>query len=162
MVNKILPFVWSSVLSPLLDLLVKKACFFFLLGSLGRKSDANCPDESVLEQSKQNRAPSLKCHQEAAEHMPFRACFPPLLLLLLPSVCRGIAALRGRGRSMPFLCQLKQSDRALYTNLRYIYSVMYNTNRLSAGRQTCAPLYLFFHLCLATAFGSYCLIQGSK
>lgn len=59
----------------------------------------------------------------------------------LPSVCRDITAQQRQGRSMPCFCQLKQRDRALYSNLYCIYSVIYNTNRFSL--QVCKWVFHF-------------------
>lgn len=131
------------------------------------QSDVNSPDESILKQSKQNRARLSSTIKRPLsicifEHAPMKGYsspplpHPPPHLRPLPSVCRGITAQRRHGRSMPHSCQFKQRGRAL------LYGVIYNTNRFSAGLRRRLFALFVLNLFLATAFGSYRLTQGRK
>lgn len=138
-----------AALSPLPDPLVKKQhknrlVFAYITQFSQLQSDANCPDESILKQSKQNWARLWSTIKRPlniciSEHAPANDSLPPHptppqpnpASTPLPSVCRGITALRRRGRSMACCCQFKPRDWALRSNL--YYTVIYNKDRFSAG-----------------------------
>lgn len=64
----------------------------------------------------------------------------PHLLLLLPSVCRGITVQPRRGRSMPCLCQFKQGIE-LFTAICTTFTVWYSTQ--TGSLQVCKRVFAF-------------------
>lgn len=148
MVNKILLFcfialahwIFCSVLSlfhdPLIKRKKKKLVLAFIAQFSRLQSDTNCPDESVLKQSKQNWARLWSAIKRPlsiciSEHAPVQGDCPPPHSPC-PPIClqRHHSTSEGKEDQCPASASLSQ---ALYSNLYHIYSMIYNTAGFSAG-----------------------------
>lgn len=133
------------------------------------QSEANCPNKSILKQSKQNWGPSQKYHQEAALHMLFWALplFPPFLCSLPICLRRHLSAAEPSEDQWP--APASSSQETVRRNLCHIDAITHKTDRFSAGRKSVPFCFICFEplrperlLLFFFFYGSYRLIRRSK